>query len=1098
MPSGHTANINKIIELDNSDLLISCSDDFTCKIWSKRTGKLVANLKGHTDRITSIEFSKRYNKIITGSEDSLICFNKLTKSGISTTKLRVSNKVSSFTLDTVSQILYILEGNNKISSWDLKKNEIIKEFTYDRCDFSSLKFNYDTKSLIILSWNGPVYINESPIKRELIISSSHNNYVNKIFFGEKKLLYTSSWDGTIVKLKQSDSIILKKYKLSNNIIFDFKLVNNDSIVLVATSDNKLLIYNLVNNILVKTICFNDMVLGVTINESKTKAAIISKDGCIKLVDIKTFRVIKSRKFKKNLESCQYINKSKDLLCTFSKGSAIVLESDSLISKFNLGENMAIPNNTIVDSDGSIFLSNINDNSYSVWDMKNGVFLNKKTIRDCIIDLDYPNKNGDILMNNGVTLKLYNKKANYYSKQRTFHKEIIKTGFSKTGKTPYVILSDNELLILDEITLNPIEKYLKPSYGYFINIEFMSNDSTFIVGDTDGFISIYNRNTKHREEIAVDEDVGEVIYIKEIQSDKICVVSTNNISIVDLVKKSIINSVKINPIISDAKIDNNQLYISHYNGIIEIWNLNKFELEKIQNSEIPSIKINTTEKHLLIASLDGQIYFKKKEDFKTEFIFHVLKDGNYIISLFNSPYYMCSKDASKMIHYVTPDLRLIGFDQLDPIYNRPDLVLSSIGKYFGGADEQLVSQYRLAWEKRIERLGLDKDKLGKGEFDVPEANIENTDSIVYENNDGDITLHLKANDINHKLIRYNIFVNEVPIYGSQGISLSHLNIKKWEATVSLPLSIGQNKIQFSVMNEIGLESFKYPTYVNYLPKSNDIVARTYYIGIGVDDFKQQYVNNRETKLNFCVKDITDLGNIFSDNSNTIVQLFINKKVTKENIISIKKFLLENTTVNDKVIISCSSHGLLDENNNFYLAMHDIDFNKPHEGGLAYEELENLLDGIPARKKLLLLDACNSGDNETLDKKNQETINTNNIDSLLVARGVILREDYQNNSFNKMNELFINTINKTGAVVISAARGRQDALEGNSVIINNIPIENGAFTYAVLEYLKGNKSFDEKLTVNQLKRYVEERVVEITQGKQQPTSRQETMDVDWILK
>jgi hypothetical protein len=51
---------------------------------------------------------------------------------------------------------------------------------------------------------------------------------------------------------------------------------------------------------------------------------------------------------------------------------------------------------------------------------------------------------------------------------------------------------------------------------------------------------------------------------------------------------------------------------------------------------------------------------------------------------------------------------------------------------------------------------------------------------------------------------------------------------------------------------------------------------------------------------------------------------------------------------------------------------------------------------------------------------------------------------------------------------------------------------------MEYLKKNKSNVEKLTVNQLKKYVEERVVEITNGKQEPTSRQETMDIDWGFK
>jgi len=61
-----------------------------------------------------------------------------------------------------------------------------------------------------------------------------------------------------------------------------------------------------------------------------------------------------------------------------------------------------------------------------------------------------------------------------------------------------------------------------------------------------------------------------------------------------------------------------------------------------------------------------------------------------------------------------------------------------------------------------------------------------------------------------------------------------------------------------------------------------------------------------------------------------------------------------------------------------------------------------------------------------------------------------------------------------------------------------IKNGAFSYSVLEYLKINKSQIEAITVNKLKLYVENRVYQITAGNQKPTSRQETMDLDWCLR
>ena len=54
--------------------------------------------------------------------------------------------------------------------------------------------------------------------------------------------------------------------------------------------------------------------------------------------------------------------------------------------------------------------------------------------------------------------------------------------------------------------------------------------------------------------------------------------------------------------------------------------------------------------------------------------------------------MCSKGCKQ--DAALRDTKLEGhwFDQLDPC-NRPDIVLDSVGKYFGGANQQLVARYR---------------------------------------------------------------------------------------------------------------------------------------------------------------------------------------------------------------------------------------------------------------------------------------------------------------------------------------------------------------------------------------------------------------------
>ena len=389
--------------------------------------------------------------------------------------------------------------------------------------------------------------------------------------------------------------------------------------------------------------------------------------------------------------------------------------------------------------------------------------------------------------------------------------------------------------------------------------------------------------------------------------------------------------------------------------------------------------------------------------------------------------------------------------------------------------------------------MDKEKLGKGEIAVPSAEFVGAEDIAYENTSGQLELKVEAKDPKYTLRRFNILVNEVPLYGSEGISIASRGLREWETTVSIPLSVGENKIQVSVMNELGLENFKYPTYVNYTPPANhEIVSKTYFIGIGVDEFEEAGHD-----LSYCVKDIEDLSKAFKSSNNTKSIVLTNEQVTKENILALKS-TLKNTSVHDKVIISCSSHGLLDDENRFYLATHDVDFSHPENKGLPYAELEGLLDSIPARQKLLMLDACNSGENEIEQSKRPiaKTIDTSN-ENQGKTRGEILveaEEEFQS-SFETMMELFVNVSNETGSVIISAAGGKQSALEGEAVKINGKKIENGAFTYSVLEYLK---TTDKTLTVNGLKSYVEKRVEEITKGRQRPTSRQETMEVDWDLR
>jgi len=211
-------------------------------------------------------------------------------------------------------------------------------------------------------------------------------------------------------------------------------------------------------------------------------------------------------------------------------------------------------------------------------------------------------------------------------------------------------------------------------------------------------------------------------------------------------------------------------------------------------------------------------------------------------------------------------------------------------------------------------------------------------------------------------------------------------------------------------------------------------------------------------------------------------------------------LSRSTVNDQVLVFISGHGLLDDNLDFYFGTNDLDFNNPSLRGLKYEDLESLLDGIPARNKLLLMDACHSGEVDksqliasqdqslVLNKNQKGTLKTYTYRSEEASHQVEMKT-----SFELMQELFSDVSKGSGSVVISAAAGNSYALESDEW-------RNGVFTYSILAGLTtsaADRDGDGAITVTELKNFVGKEVERLTQGAQKPTSRQENLEFDFII-
>lgn len=488
-----------------------------------------------------------------------------------------------------------------------------------------------------------------------------------------------------------------------------------------------------------------------------------------------------------------------------------------------------------------------------------------------------------------------------------------------------------------------------------------------------------------------------------------------------------------------------------------------------------VSFTPDQQRLISAGIDGKIIIRDAVTRQTKATLIGLDSTDYV-AVTPEQYYAASKNGVSRIAFRRGN-EVFPAGQFDIRYNRPDKVLEALGS----DDTLMIRSYRQAYYKRIKKLNIDTASFRDG-FSRPAADFDQRDKISFVQTQPRLSLRIKGTGNDFALDRFNVWINSVPLYGQRGISIKAAGKNSLDTTIEVKLSGSENFIETSVIDINGTESYKTPLVVQYSP-AQPVTSRLHFIGIGIDRFADSRYN-----LRYSSKDIRDLSRKLKEKykADISIDTLFNEQVTVSNIKALKQ-KLQQTGENDKVVVAYSGHGMLSKDFDYYLSTWAVNFEKPEENGLGYDELEDLLDSIPARRKLMLIDACHSGE---VDKEELVTI-AGSPDSLVKGfTPVAYKKDEKHlglkNSFELMQNLFVNVGRSTGATIISAAAGTQFALERND-------LKNGVFTYCILEAMRKYPS----LRISELKTIVGARVEQLTNGLQKPTSRNETVLADWKL-
>lgn len=282
---------------------------------------------------------------------------------------------------------------------------------------------------------------------------------------------------------------------------------------------------------------------------------------------------------------------------------------------------------------------------------------------------------------------------------------------------------------------------------------------------------------------------------------------------------------------------------------------------------------------------------------------------------------------------------------------------------------------------------------------------------------------------------------------------------------VPLNNGDNNITGYVINRDRTES----PATNILVEFDGEAAKTdlYLLTIGINDYK-----NPKYDLDYAVNDAKSFGKAISKGADTLFnEIFTfnitNELATKQVIEETIAQIEEKIGPEDVFVFYYAGHGVMSyakdpADADFYIVTHDVtnlygDVAMLNEKAVSASELMQFSMEISAEKQLFILDACHSGG--ALDA--------------FATRG------------DGREKALAQLARSTGTFFLTASQDAQYANEvGN--------LKHGLFTYALLEIIEGNfgDNGDKKVTVNELKSYVEDRVPELSEEHrgtpQYPTS------------
>lgn len=431
---------------------------------------------------------------------------------------------------------------------------------------------------------------------------------------------------------------------------------------------------------------------------------------------------------------------------------------------------------------------------------------------------------------------------------------------------------------------------------------------------------------------------------------------------------------------------------------------------------------------------------------------------------------------------------LSLSQLDPKYNRPDIIAETVG-----VDATRVAVFReLVRTREAEFSPLNP---GTPSDELNTITFRNVSNLPIETTNETFSCELELPVAEGRPKQLQLLANGVVLRAeSETITNAVQSNTQVVPSIEVPLRHGINRIQVTGINARGSALWGPVLQVDRTGSRQRNVRA---LCVGVSKYSDSGYD-----LSYAADDavsVRDLVSKWGDpNAIVDVRLLTDSQATRGAIIKTAEELFGSADPDDLLAIFIAGHGAIgsSQHGEWYFCPFDHDFKNNASRGISFAELTALINKSRAYQRLLLIDSCGAGGDESISASDVQALSEKGVATRLVrASRTAGPSDILPAGFQtiRLQDLFADFRTTIGSAVIGASSAFEFARESSRV-------KHGIFTDALLRGVAGRAADfnrDGNITASELHRFLAREVANVTLGYQHPSTRGINPENDFVV-